>query len=119
MNEQIIKNYFDLFFSAQPDFQAMRQLLADSFTFNGPLLKANSADDYIQKIQGVASGGLSMKNAEYVSSDYNVVVIYDMFSPLGDVRTVEWFKLESGKIKTLELLNDPRIFIEAFTDHGN
>lgn len=53
MNEKIVRNYLGIFFSAEPDFMALRKLLSDSFTFNGPLLKATSADEYVEKIQGV------------------------------------------------------------------
>lgn len=115
-NKEIVKKYFALFFSPEPDFHRIRSLLSDSFTFSGPLLKANSADDYITKISHVADGGLSIQNAEFVSQDGHVVVIYDMISPLGEVRTVEWFKIDKGKIQSLELVNDPKIFVEAFSN---
>ncbi len=51
-----------------------------------------------------------------VSSDSDqVAVLYDKISPLGKVRTAEWFKLQENKICSIELLNDPRIFVEAFS----
>lgn len=114
INEKLVSDYLELFFSPKHDLQAIRKLLSDSFTFCGPLLQANSANEYIKKIQGVASGGLSMKNAELISGSDQVAILYDMISPLGEVRTVEWFKIKDGKIHSLELLNDPRVFIEAF-----
>lgn len=114
MNEQIVKNYLEQFFSGSPDFEVIRSLLADGFRFRGPLIQADSADQYIEQIRGVAGGGLSMKDAETLAAGEAVAVIYSMLSPFGEVRTVEWFQLADGKIQSIELLNDPRIFVEAF-----
>ena len=115
MSIGIVKDYLDLFFSAEPDFLKIRNLLAGSFTFSGPLLKATSADDYISKLNDLTNGMLSMKNVEFIAQENQIAVIYDMVSPLGEVRTVEWFKVKDSKIQSLELLNDPRVFVEAFS----
>ncbi len=115
MNEKLVRTYLNLFFSNTPDFDAIRELLWDSFTFNGPLLKAGSADEYIALLKEVGAGSMSAKIDNIISSSDQVAVLYDMITPLGKVRMVEWFTVKDNKIYSIELLNDPGLFIEAFS----
>ena len=115
MSEKIVCEYLNLFFSSEIDFDAIRKLLLDSFTFSGPLLKANSADEYITLLKSIGSGNLSMNLDKILSDSEQVAVLYDMITPHGTVRTVEWFTVKDNKIGSIELLNDPRLFAEAFS----
>jgi len=115
MNEQIVKQYFELFFSENVKYDKIRTLLADDFHFTGPLLRANSADEYINILKNVGAGNLSANINSILSNENEVAVFYNMITPFGEVKTVEWFLFENNKIKSIELLNDPRKFLEAFS----
>lgn len=51
LNADIIKSYFETFFSGMVQPASVRTWLTDDFHFRGPLMSANSADEYVQQLQ--------------------------------------------------------------------
>ena len=48
-----VQRYLDAFFGEKVDFVGIRNLLSDDFKFSGPLMQANGANDYIEKLEGL------------------------------------------------------------------
>ncbi|MGL4768115.1 MAG: nuclear transport factor 2 family protein [Formosimonas sp.] len=106
-NQDIVIEYLTAF--GNKDFATVRSLLADNFTFEGPLMQASSADEFVGMMQGFKDtlDGIDLygtaQDGDWVGSYY----IFKTFIPTVE-RTVtsEWFKLENGKIVASYLVFD-------------
>lgn len=114
--DKLVKTYLDIFFSQPPDLTAMRALLTDDFWFSGPLLTANSADDYIAQLRAMNLGGLQAKSMTFAQHEDGVAVLYEMLTPAGQIPTTEWFWIRESRIAGIKLLNDPRPLLAAFSN---
>ncbi len=108
--QELVCNYFDHFFSSEPDWIKIRGLLKDDFSFSGPLVKASSADDYIEQIKAMGTSNLQANILGILSDKDQVAVLYELITPAGKYPTVEWFWVTGDKINAIRLLNDPRPF---------
>jgi ketosteroid isomerase-like protein len=93
---------------SRKDFDAFRRLLADDITFTGPTGKLSGAEAISTAYQRLA--GMLVRNElrkTFVDKD-EVCIIYDFVSDTaaGAVPTVEWLKVEHGKIRSIWLVTD-------------
>lgn len=113
-NEDLVKNYMELFFSENTNYEEIRKLLCDGFAFSGPLLNASNADQYIETLKAMGSVNMKININSIISHLNEVAVLYDFVTPFGNHPTVEWFWIDNNKISAIKLLNDPRPFLEIF-----
>jgi ketosteroid isomerase-like protein len=45
--KDIVTDYLNSFFNGVPDLAAVRPSLSDNFTFEGPMMTASSAEDFV------------------------------------------------------------------------
>jgi hypothetical protein len=112
-NTEIVRNYLKAFFSGKVDHETVRALLSDDFVFNGPMMKAENADQFIEQLKG-HEGGMEMRCEirEILGSGNVVTALYDFQGPTGPMAFAEWYWLADGKITRVELVYDPRAFVE-------
>ena len=109
--KEIVKKYLAIFFSGQPDLDKIRAMLADNFTFQGPLMTANSADIYIAQLKAMGPLKMAVNIHQILSNDNQAAASYDFVTPRGNVPAVEWYWLENKKILRMKLHLDPRPFL--------
>ncbi len=56
-NIDIVRGYFETFFAGRARHSEVRSLLTDDFRFRGPLMSANSADEYVAQLTSLGDEG--------------------------------------------------------------
>jgi len=110
-NTAVIREYFQQFFSGKARHSQVREYLTDDFSFRGPLMTADTADDYISQI--TASGDELEMYAdvrELIEQQDTVAALVEFQGPKGPIMYAQWFKFREGKICRLEVVFDPRPF---------
>jgi ketosteroid isomerase-like protein len=93
---------------SRKDFDAFRRLLADNVTFTGPAATLAGADAISTAYQRLAAMLLrNQLKKTFVDGD-EVCIIYDFVTDTaaGAVPTVEWLKIEHGKVRSIWLVTD-------------
>ncbi len=114
--EHIVRKYFEIFFSSKVNFDELRNLLKEDFSFIGPLMEASSADEYVEKLKAIGVGDLKANIIGLFANDKEAAVLYELITPIGNHPTVEWFWIRNNKISAIRLLNDPRPFLSSFNN---
>jgi hypothetical protein len=102
------------------DFQAFEGLLAPDVTFKGPTVTLSGAGDVSAAFKRF--GPILLRNdlrKMFVDGD-EVCIIYDFVTdtPGGAVPTVEWIKIQDGKVRSIWLLTDHLRWPAALEDLG-
>lgn len=112
-NQTLIKEYFQRFFSGPAHPSDMREYLTEDFIFRGPLMSAESAADYIQQLEAYGDEfEIYAKVRKIIEQGDTVAALVDFQGPGGVIRYAQWFDLRDGKICRLEVIYDPRPFLE-------
>ncbi|MEM6428847.1 MAG: nuclear transport factor 2 family protein [Deinococcota bacterium] len=111
---ELVKAYLEAFFSSPADLHKIRSLLADAFTFRGPLMQAASADDYINQLSQMGPINLQADIHHILACGNTVSVLYSFVMGSKQLPASEWYDVQDGKILSIQLCNDPRPFLEAF-----
>ena len=107
----VVQQYLDAFFGERIDHGTIRALISEGFTFEGPLMSADGADDYIEKLKGFGENAAMSADIHTILADENTVVArYDFIVPAGAVPASEWYTVEDQKITSIQLICDPRPF---------
>ncbi|MGA9533737.1 MAG: nuclear transport factor 2 family protein [Anaerolineales bacterium] len=115
-NVDIIARYFERFFSGKARHSDVRSLLTDDFTFHGPLMAADGADEYVAQLQSFGDEmEMHARVRQLIGSDDIVAALVDFDGPGGAIPYAQWFTLREGKISRLEVVYDPRPFLSAPT----
>ena len=113
-NVEVIRRYFEKFFSGKARHSEVRDLLADDFTFRGPLMSANSADGYVGQLKALGDEiEMYAEVRKLVGEDDVVAALVDFQGPTGKIAYAQWFTMRGGKIAELEVIYDPRPFLES------
>ena len=112
--DKVVRSYLELFFGGAVDLKKIHSMLHDNFTFNGPLMSANSADDFINQLSAMGDFNLQAEIHQILCDGDQVVALYDFVTPAGKVPAAEWYLIEKDVIKSMRLFCDPRPFLEAF-----
>lgn len=112
-NSDLIESYFDTFFQGPARHADVRNWLSDDFVFSGPLMSAESADEYVQQLTAMGDEmELYADIRKMVSEGDMVAVLVDFKSPAGVIPYAQWFQIRAGKITHLEVIYDPRPFLQ-------
>ena len=112
--KNIVKKYLDAFFGGGPDLTDVRTLLADDFTFQGPLMTASSADDFIQQLEAMGPGmEMHAEILHLIDEGDCVAALYNFEGPKGKISFAEWYWVRNNQISAIKLHYDPRPLLEA------
>lgn len=104
--QRIVEGYRDAWTSG--DLQKARTFLADDIEFRGSIDQFNDADSLIRALSVFLN---ILKSVDTIRTFYDgneAILMYDCVtdSPAGTIRTVEYFRVEEGKIKEIKLVFD-------------
>ena len=112
-NIDIIKSYFETFFSGIAQHTGVRSWLTDDFSFHGPLMSANSADQYIRQLSKFGDEIEMVARVRHIVADkHTVAALVDFRGPSGVIPYAQWFTMREGKIARLDVIYNPRYFLE-------
>lgn len=105
-NKALIEQYYSAF--AKHDLNEARTMLADNFTFRGPIMEASSADDMMEKMSAFGCDYKSEVHDMLCEKDRVVVNFTCTFSAPFEATLdmCEWFTIRDGKIASSELFYD-------------
>jgi hypothetical protein len=104
-NIDLIKNYFEKFFSGPARHSEAQSWLTHDFTFQGPLMSADRAEDYVHQL--TAMGGEMELYAEVwkmIAEGDTVATLVDFQSPADVIPYAQRFQIHDGKIARLEVV---------------
>jgi len=111
-NVGIVRAYFEKFFSGVARHSEVRSLLTDDFSFCDPLMSADSAEDYVHQLMGLGDDLELHAEVRHLIGDGNeVAALVDFQGPSGPITYAQWFTMREGKIAKLEVVYDPRSFL--------
>jgi hypothetical protein len=91
------------------DFAALRAILADDATFDGPLGQARGADECITGLQHMSKIMTGIVERRTWVDGGDVVTWYDLHTAgTAPMPTVNWRHVENGKITSIVVTFDPR-----------
>ena len=92
-----------------------RSCLADELDFQGPIDTFSNADDFIATLAGFAEMLARVDLLHEFYTDGTAALLYDCVtdSPVGTIRTGEFFRLRDGKIATIHLVFDATLLRQA------
>jgi ketosteroid isomerase-like protein len=110
--KEIIRNYFDTYFTGKARHSKVRDLLADDFVFRGPLMVADSADEYLEQLTAYGDElELYAEVRSLIQGGSQVAALVDFQGPGGIIPYAQWFTFQDDKIQRLEVIYDPRPFL--------
>ncbi len=113
-NIEIIRSYFNTFFNGRAKHSTVREFLTDDFVFTDPLMSANSADEYVGQLVSMGDEfELYARVRNLVAGDDVVAALVEFTGPDGPMTYSQWFTLRDGKIARLEVVYDPRPFLDS------
>ncbi|MBV1916992.1 MAG: nuclear transport factor 2 family protein [Sphingomonadaceae bacterium] len=111
----VIENYLSAFFGDNgADLDAIRPMLGEHFHFSGPLMKAETPDDFIDQLRNMGPIKLKIEKRDLLIDGDRGVLVFEFLTPDGPVAAAEWYRVSGGKIVEMKLHNDPRAFLSAF-----
>ena len=109
---EIIRRYFEKFFSGKARHSEVRDFLTDDFSFRGPLMSANSAEEYVEQLRSLGDEiEMYAEVRKLIGEDDVVAALVDFQGPTGKIAYAQWFTMREGKIAELEVVYDPRPFL--------
>ena len=101
--------YMEIFYS-DTDIEALGQILAKSFTFEGPLFQFDSAEDYLDSLRGDAREGLAYDLIKSFEDESSACLIYQFSKPGISIPMAQMFEIDGDKIGKVVLIFDTRAF---------
>jgi uncharacterized protein YbjT (DUF2867 family) len=94
------------------DFGRLRTLLADDATFRGPLGTADSGDECVAGLEGMAKMMTGLEITRVVADGPDVMTWYDLLTGQAPpAPTVNWMHVEDGLIRRIRATFDPRAIL--------
>ena len=109
-NSEILKSFYTAM--EKHDWPTKRGLLHDDFRFRGPLMQANSADEFIAAMKQM-NGAMTFKDVEMLEQGDIVMSFFTcvMTQPATmEFRVAERVKMAGGKLQSSEIIYDARVF---------
>lgn len=112
-NNQLVRDYLAVATPGQLDLDMIRSFLTDDVRIDDPLMQTVGADEFIDALGATPSGGGMTSTVQDVVGDGDVVaarVLFEM-GPMA-VQFSQWFWITDGKIARVQVIYDPRQFLE-------
>jgi ketosteroid isomerase-like protein len=114
----VVEQYFDAWTSG--DFDGARTLMRDDMSFRGPIDTFDNADALLASIKGLAQIVTSAERRGLIADGAHVAVVYDLHTgPVPTSHVAEWYRVEDGKIASMEAFFDARPFAALFEQRGH
>jgi limonene-1,2-epoxide hydrolase len=115
--KDVVEQYVDAF--ARKDVKKMRSFLSDTnFSFKGPLQAFAAADDFAAALVPLIPIIQSVDVKKAIAEGNDVCMFYDLATTvpsIGTTRIAELFRVENGKIISINLYFDPRPYVAMFS----
>ena len=93
----------------QQDAAALREILADDVTFDGPMATLDNADDAVAGLMGLASATTELTVRKRLADGDDVITWFEIStSDAGPLPTANWTHVEDGRIVAIRVAFDPR-----------
>lgn len=102
---EIARRYMDIVFSGR-DFERLRPLLADDFSFDGPLYKYGSADQYIRALTADPPRGFAYETIRAYEDEGSACLVYVFTKPGVEAKMAQLWEVEGGRVTRTLLLFD-------------
>jgi hypothetical protein len=108
---EIVDGYYAAWGSK--DIPAIRSLLHDDLSFNGPIDTFDNADAYLSSIQHVFPIVRGVEPRKVFVDGEDACTIYDLITatPAGTAPVAEWVTVKDGKIAAIRVFFDARPFV--------
>ena len=93
------------------DAEELRPILADDLVFEGPFLRCESADDYIDSLRGDSREGLSYAMVGEFESGETACLVYRFSKPGAETTMAQVFEARGGRIARITLVFDTGAFV--------
>jgi limonene-1,2-epoxide hydrolase len=114
--KDVVEQYVDAF--AGKDVKKMRSFLSDTnFSFKGPMQVFATADDFAAALVPLVPIIQSVDVKKVIADGNDVCMFYDLATTvpsIGTTRIAELFRVENGKIISINLYFDPRPYVAIF-----
>lgn len=112
-NTEIIRAYLEVAIPGQLQLDRIREFLADDVKIEDPLMSIDGADEFVGALRALDSGGGMRSTVQDVVGSDDVVSARILFEMAGTtVQFSQWFWLADGKISRVQVIYDPRPFLE-------
>ncbi|MFB7662580.1 nuclear transport factor 2 family protein [Kitasatospora sp. NPDC056138] len=109
---QVAAAYFEAW--RTKDFAALRELLADDVTFEGPLGRAAGADECLKGLEGMGRLAQDLVVQRMAGAGTDVLTWFDLHTNVTDPFPVtNWSRVENGRITRVRATFDPRALLAA------
>ena len=106
---ELALKYLEIFFSGE-NLDDMNNLFTDDLTFDGPLYKFSSADNYINSLKKDPPKGMKYKIIKSFENKNSACVIYQFTKENVSTPMAQLFETENGKIRGIVLIFDSKDF---------
>jgi ketosteroid isomerase-like protein len=104
---ELATTYFDAW--QQQDAAALRAILADDVTFEGPMATIDNADDAVEGLMGLAAATTELTVRKRLADGDDVITWFELNTlDAGPLPTVNWSHVEDGRIVAIRVAFDPR-----------
>lgn len=91
------------------DAEALRAILADDVTFEGPMATLHDADSAVRGLMGLAAATTRLDVRKRLADDHDVMTWFEISTAdAGPLPTVNWTHVEDGLITQIRVAFDPR-----------
>jgi hypothetical protein len=111
---QFVRDYLDVATPGRVQIAQIRSYLADDVSIEDPMMPIEGADAFIAALGQTGSGeGMRSTVQDVVGSD-DVVAARILFEMMGrQIQFCQWFWLSDEKIQRIQVVYDPRPFLEV------
>ena len=107
---ELARRYMEVFYSGR-DAEELRPILAEDLVFEGPFLRCESADAYIESLRGDSREGLSYEVLHEFESEASACLLYRFAKPGVDTTMAQVFETRGGRIARITLVFDTGAFV--------
>ncbi len=110
-HDQLVNSYYQSW--KDNDLATLESLLGEKFNFEGPLMRANSPQEYVEMIRSMCAKGPAMKQGKIHAkflTEKEACVLYDCESADGKIRIpmAEHIRWDQGKISAIRVYFDSK-----------
>ena len=106
---ELARRYMAVFYSGE-DPEELRAIVAEDLVFEGPFVRCESADDYIEALRGDSREGLSYEVLWEFESGASACLVYRFSKPGVDTTMAQVFETRGGRIARITLVFDTGAF---------
>ena len=106
---ELARRYMEVFYSGR-EAEELRPILADDLVFEGPFLRCESADGYIEALMGDSREALSYEMLWEFESGETACLVYRFSKPSVDTTMAQVFETRGGRIARITLVFDTGAF---------